>query len=297
MPTEQRPTSYLDLTHEIPTDARVNKPFFERRPMKPSKHIGNAAIYLGEARKFAKTHPVDADGLAALLRSQGVAEKDMRSLAVVVRSQRREQGEKRGWIRAVTQGWYSKNQGASVYDPATDDHILFSRAVHVVIDGNSRPNHTLLHEAGHLRAGALGIEGRTLYTERNIRRLRGAGRAALAGFAASEAAAVYGAAEGVPLPLAITAMAAGVLGMAASGFAAKFPKMALWKFSSDEHIAERFASEHAAQRIIGLNVTPTGHQLLVDPHHYGSIVELTFGDFASKPKRPPETGIAAAVAA
>jgi hypothetical protein len=183
-----------------------------------------------------------------------------------------------------------------VYDPATDDHIHFSRAVHVVIDGNRRANHTVLHEAGHLRAGALGIEGKALYTERNIRRLRGAGRAALAGFAASEAAALYGATEGVPLPLAITAMAVGALGMAASGFAAKFPKMALWQFSSDEHIAERFASEHAAQQVIGPNVAPTGHQLLVDPHNYAPVVEFTFNDFMNKAKRPPEAGIATAVA-
>jgi hypothetical protein len=253
-----------DWSQEMPSHKGYSSGIVREKQPGGWSHMGNAVLFTEGAAQFAPYMRIDVDGLVGLLSAQNVDDEHMPNLAVVVHAPR-ERPDNRRDVRA--RGWHRPKTSVGVESVVDRESVHFAHALHVVAGMDEQTtNHVLLHEAGHLRASALGIEGTYLYSKEGIRSYRRRALASAAGFLAAGAASGYAAAEGLPPVYSVTGAVLGGLGAAAAGYLYKQAPLILWGRSTDEHIAEDFANTHNAQQFVAVHASPQplpGNHLVV----------------------------------
>ncbi len=219
--------------------------------------LGNVALFVGAARRFADRMRISVDDLVGFLRTKGVTEEFMSTLAVVVHPP--EDNDYKRRMKVTVGGWFD---GKEVWLGGPErEAVTFSRALHVVPKRmNERAlNHTLLHEAGHLVNAANNAAGKILYDPGKVKLTRALG---IAGMSLSAAGMVAGLGytEAHPLPVA----SAGAFAATVSAVPAIWPLYLLWQLSSEERSAERFATENREHHFVSLHGGPADNHFTVD---------------------------------
>ena len=213
---------------------------------------GSSHVYIavGEALAVVRQRGlhVQVNNLVHLLRQEGVGEKFLQSVVVVLW---------KGHSEFSEGGAYTP--GARVTHRCSKDAParVFTTVIHINLDTRLRLPFVLLHEAGHVRADAMGGVGAVLYGAKNTRRVRIGGMilgpiAWLSWLAAMLAGGPYAAYS----PWLIGVFTASV-------FCTICPGLVLWFLSAAEWKANWFYWRHRKVKLVG--VVSDGTEMLFSP--------------------------------
>lgn len=237
-----------------------------------TSQIGQATIYVGRAALHAESLHIDVPALAGVLRDEGVEEERLSSLAVVVHD-KNDRPKLAKHLDTQLHGWYISSENLVMVSETDKEHLHFPNAIHVVA-GHDGINHTLLHEAGHMRNFFKDEAGEILYDQKNVSRLKKLGK----GFAAVSAVGMSAGIGSFHNPY-LQAGAATICGIGSmAGFVANSSaESILWKLSSEEKSAERFAEQYAHKDLLLNKPHPDVAQLIVEE---GDLVSLKRAQFS-----------------
>lgn len=268
----QRTPEYVDLSDEQPTERALLEIKFT--PDGWVSTLGHAVIFAGKARALAGTMHVDMEALASTLR------EPVPSLALVVHDEHEAKGVAGG---IPVSGWHRDFEQILIRSRNDNEHLLFTHALHVIA-GAPSPNHTVLHEAGHLDDFLAGIEPRILYTPENIRKFRLAGLGLAAISLACSGFAAFNAGEHTSTTAQVLTMSMGAMGALGSVAGAKLAPQILWIQSPAEFSANQFAAHHKQTRIFTSDEQPrtTYLNVAVEDIEYGRTLAGFFDEHKDK---------------